>query len=339
MIKNMRSLLAGVLLMIVIIMVVIVLINVNPINRPDLLSQKEKIKPFTQIEIDNRNNQADLNPAIESKGEKEGQLEDQLLNMLVQKNASLALYTAEQKIAFKKNIESLIEYDKKHYIQWDLPEDVLSKTSTDKLFLHFIKSPMIGMIATAEDLEIAVQRLLISSNTLREFYTREDMAEGAMQMYREYDISPQSISDEYIIEEYTSNEANRKSSFLQEGLRPENILKTKIAYITMRIMYADGILLSPQFFSKLKGHKREFLTVLYERYEKISKLREVYGEDFAPALRSLPDFFLMMSKNLDEEFYTRLSSIKLNSDVGRKQFYEEVKNYLEQQNEKTVSDN
>ncbi|MBN2589161.1 MAG: hypothetical protein JXA96_04825 [Sedimentisphaerales bacterium] len=228
----------------------------------------------------------------------------------------------------KENAEKLKESDRELNEKWDLPDDVIDKTSTDKLFLHFINSPVVAMLMIYDTPEPGLTRLLNANHTLREFYNRDDMAQGALKMYKEYDLSPESMTDEEIRGVFSRNERILENPETQNLLAPNNIVNMKIAHITMRIMYADQTLLSKQFFPKLKGYEREFLKVMLERYEKIVTLREKYGEDFGPAATYIPQFCLRMSENLDKEFYNKLSAIEPFGE-GQGQFMEEVKNFLE----------
>ena len=157
----------------------------------------------------------------------------------------------------KENSEKLTASDKELTRKWDLPEDVIAQTPTDKLFLHFINSPLVAMLMIYDSPEPGVKRLLNSSTTLHEFYTRDDIAEGALKMYVEYDLSPESINDETLKEVFSRDPRIRDNPEIQERLAPDNIINMKIAHVTMQIMHADLTLLTPQFFLKLKGHEKE----------------------------------------------------------------------------------
>ncbi len=73
--------------------------------------------PFAKTEIGGSINQTEQNAAIEGTGKKED-------------------------LELMKHLDSMKEPDKKLTKKWDLPEDVLGDTSTDKLFLHFVQSPL-----------------------------------------------------------------------------------------------------------------------------------------------------------------------------------------------------
>jgi len=178
-------------------------------------------------------------------------------------------------------------------------------------------------------MKLGVQRALNASSTLHEFHMREDLAEGVLQMYREYDLSPESMSDEYIISIFSVEKRIRENPVYMKSLAPENITKTKIANICMSIRDADKIMLAPQFFPKIKGYEREFLTVLLDRYEKVTELQGIYGQDkFGAALSCLPRFCRSLAENLDEELYHTLKDIKP-TEEGKKRFYGEIKRYLD----------
>ena len=319
--------------LIFIVIKVIFLININFKHIEDLPFPEEQIPLVAKVDIEQINSQNKINSVTESNIKRESGTEDRFFNELLEKDSLLLSNSIEQKIELKKTLDNLIEHDKRLNKKWDLPDDVAKKIATDKLLLHFITSPMVATIVLNDDLELAVQRLLNSSNTLNEFFMREDMAEGTLKILREFDLSPESISDEYMIEKFSQTQKSRESPLLQRSLQPENILKTKISHLSLNIMYADDILLSPQFFPKLKGHEIEYLNALIDRYEYISKLQEIYGEDFAPALREVPTLCVKLAKNLDEQFYNTLYNNKITNNAERKRFYEDVKNFLEKQKE------
>jgi HEAT repeat protein/beta-lactamase regulating signal transducer with metallopeptidase domain len=232
----------------------------------------------------------------------------------------------EGDLRLMKHLDSMKESDKKLMKKWDLPEDVLAETSTDKLFLHFIQSGPKSYLLMHSKIETGVQRLLNASSTLHEFYVREDMAEGALQMYREYDLSPEAMSDESIILQYSRN---KRPEFTQ-AIAPDNITRTKIVNISMGIMCADMLMLTPQFLPKLKGYERDFLKIMLDRYERVAELRKKYGEDlFDPALACVPQFCCSLAKNLDEEFYTKLKGIKPTTEAAKKEFIEAIQHYLQ----------
>ena len=131
----------------------------------------------------------------------------------------------------RENSEKLKESDKELNQKWDLPDDVLAETTTDKLFLHFVRSPMVTMLMIYSNLEAGVQRLLDSSATLSEFYNRDDMAQGAVKMYREYDFSPESMNDE------NSNGTNSNQQKMSRAIISENITA-----LAMDIYHADILL-------------------------------------------------------------------------------------------------
>jgi hypothetical protein len=220
-----------------------------------------------------------------------------------------------------ENLDIFLNYDKELNKKWDLPQDVAGETPSDKLFLHYATSPMVALLMIT-DAENGVVRLLRSSITLHEFYRRSDLAEGAMKMYREYDFSPQSISDESILERFS-----RKSPV------PNDIVNYKIARICMCIYYADMTLLTQKFFTQLKGHEREFLKVMLDRYEIISRMEQLYGTPgegrFGAAMSGVPTFCLRFAENLDKELYNKLQAINFASQEVQKQFIEEIKQYLE----------
>lgn len=336
MIQNKEKWLYGGVLFILVIIMVLVIIRVNPKKERDLPPRAEQVlpskvesSPFTEIEMGRSINQTEQNAAIEGAEKKVDEFADRLFNELVERDVSVAANKMEEDLELMKHLDSMKEPDRKLTKKWDLPEDVLGETSTDKLFLHFIRSPMTSFVILYSKDEIGVQRVLNASSTLHEFYVREDLAEGALQMYREYDLSPEAMSDESIIARYSGNKRMRENPAYMQALAPDNITKTKIASICMDIMKADKIMLTPQFFPKIKGYEREYLSVMLDRYEKVAELRKIYGEDkFGAALGCVPRFCLSLAENLDEEFYTKLKGIKPTSEAGKKQFIEEIKHYL-----------
>ena len=87
-------------------------------------------------------------------------------------------YEMDDDPELKKHLDGVIAFDREKMEKFDLPADVLEETSTDKLFLHFIQSPLRSFISlyTGENEKIGVQRLINASSTVHEFYMREDLA-------------------------------------------------------------------------------------------------------------------------------------------------------------------
>lgn len=100
--------------------------------------------------------------------------------------------------------------------------------------------------------------------------------------------------------------------------------------LCLSIMFADRIMLTPQFFRKIKGYEREYLSAMLDRYARISELGEKYpGDDFGAALSYMPQFCRSLAKSIDEELYAKLQAIdKPASEEGSEQFIEEIKRYL-----------
>ena len=300
----------GLFTLIVVITIVMAIMKVNPKRERELPSGKET--------------------EIKRVAKETNESEEKFSNESAESDASTTADIIERDLELKKSLDRLQTTDRELNERWDLPEDILSETPTDKLFLHFLKSPMKAhiMIYTGENEKIGVQRLINSSGIVHELYMRDDLAEGALKMYREYNFSPESISDESIIEKHSKllDDPARR-----EMLDPNNIVYLKIAKICLDIMYADKTLLSPQFFPKLKGYEREFLQVMLERYEITYRMDELYAvgdNDYALARACLPTFCLKLAENLDQEFYNKLKEIEYPNGSGNEQFIEEIKNYL-----------
>lgn len=332
MIQNKQKWLFGVTFFILLISSVIVIMNVSskkkrdlPPNREQSLPANVESNPSAAIETGNSVNQDVHKAAGERTTKKAGETEDRLFNKLVEIDVAEAADEMDDDL---ENLDDLLESDREINKKFDLPEDILSKTSTDKLFLHYTQSPIKIYLSLYSEDKIGVQRLINASTTVHEFYMRKDLAEGAIKMYREYDFSPQSMSDESIIKEFSQDKRVLEVPEIRKSLEPNNIVNAKIANICMSIYYADRTLLTPQFFPKLKGYEKEFLAVMLERYEKVSKFQEIYGEDrYGAAVASVPRFCLMLAQNIDKDFYNKLKDSDPDETVN-KQFFEEIKLYL-----------
>ena len=155
------------------------------------------------------------------------------------------------------------------------------------------------------------------------------MAEGALRMYREYDLSPEAMSDESIRAVFSRDKRIFEYPETKRLLAPDGITNTKITSICMNIWFADRIMLTKQFFPKLKGHEREFLSVMLDRYSQISELSKKYpGGSVGTARSCVPHFCRSLAKNIDEDFYARLQTIEPYTEEGEKQFIEEIERYL-----------
>ena len=234
-----------------------------------------------------------------------------------------------------KHIATMIETDKELNSRWDVPEMFLSETPTDQLLLHYLRSPMTTMTGLYNKIETGIQRLLNSSGTLREFYRRDDLAKGALKMYREYDLSPESVVDydvviahDYLERSLLSRDKDAKSnSGIRIRLAPAMSAEKKIAVLGMDIYQADRIMVSPQFFPKTKGYEREFLAVLLERHETIIELGEKYGLSvYGAASSHLRRFCLTLAKNLDDSLYQTLNGLDYFDE--QKEFFGVIEKYL-----------
>ncbi|MBN1358986.1 MAG: hypothetical protein JW993_00260 [Sedimentisphaerales bacterium] len=229
-------------------------------------------------------------------------------------------------------LETQRERDRELTQRHDLPEEALAETSTDKLFRHYMDNNYSAMILIYSDpsgMALGVQRLLNASSTMHELYLRPDLAEGILKALREYDLSPQSISDEEMTERLA---VVRDQPEWDQFLAPDRIGDMKIVDISMRIEGADTLLLSPQFFPKLKGHEKDFLAVLLERYDSVMELRKKHGEDtYGMALSAAPALCLRLSQGLDRGLYDRLRAARTASPGGYYgRFMEELRRFLNQ---------
>ena len=87
---------------------------------------------------------------------------------------------------------------------------------------------------------------------------------------------------------------------MEQFLEPDSIGELKIAHISISLNGADLLLTSPQFFPRLKGHEKEFLAAMLERYDKVVELRKEYGQGgYGAALSKVPGFCLRLSEGLD----------------------------------------
>lgn len=320
--------LGGLLVLIIITVFVIKELNsgkehsLSPLTEKDL-SPMPKVNALNEAEMSNAVNQKEQITAFDGEKKKACELDIPLFNELVENDITTTANKMKWDLDLINHMENMRKPDREITKKWDLSPDVLAKTSTDKLFLHFIRCPLKTFLGLYSKDEIGLQRLLNSSSTLHEFYIRKDLAEGVLQMYREYDLSPESMSDEYIIARYSVDKRFHEE-YMQE-LTPEKITDTKIANICLDLMSADRIMLTPQFFPKTKGYEKEFLRIMVDRYIKIAELGKIYDEDkFGAALSYAPKFCLNLAENLDEELYTKLKGIKPTS----MEFIEEINDYL-----------
>ena len=220
------------------------------------------------------------------------------------------------------------ELDRELLERQDLPEEVLAETPTDKLFRHYLDHSyrvMMSIASTPSAYAVGVQRLLNSSSTIHELHMRPDMAEGILRAYRDYDLSPESMSDEEMVEIF----AVRDEPPMEQLLTPDRIEKLKIAHLSMTLSGGDTLLLSPQFFPKLKGHEKEFLAMLLERYDKITGLPVEDAEDaYGAAMGSMHQFCFRLAKGLDSELYGKLSAINSASPGQLGPIMEAIRHYL-----------
>jgi hypothetical protein len=297
------------------------------------------VLPSDEVSIDAEENSGvivqDKQNAVIEDAETE-ELEDPLFNELVDKEITALAYKMKWDVRLPEHLESMKESDREGNQKWELPGNVLGETSTDKLFLHLIQSPMVpGFLMLYSEEEIGLQRILNSSSTMQEFYGREDFAEGVLQMYREYDFSPKAVSDEVILSKYSDSKILENPEF-QQLLAPENITSTKIVNLCMPIMYADRVMLCRQMFSKTKGYEKEFLKAMVDRYEKIAELKKKYDNEqdpFGTALTCVSTFCIRLAGNTDEKLCTKLKEIEFEDATWEERFIGEVKGYLALENQ------
>ena len=322
------------------ILLLTVLVTINckkeqalPPPAEQVLPSKVELSSFMEIEKDTTVTRSEPNATIEVAERKVEDLAGPLLDGLVEREISVLANKMKWDMNLINHIESMKEPDKKINKKWELPVDVLGKTSTDKLFLHVIRSPMVAVLMLYSKDEIGLQRLLNASSTMHEFYMREDLAEGVLQMYREYVFSPEAISDETIISRYSDNKRSENPLYRQR-LTPDNITNTKIVNRCMSIMKADKMMLCPQLFPKTKGHERDFLKIMVDRYEKIAELKKIYDNEedpFGTAIACISPFCIRLAENIDGEFCNKLKGIEFATEAWEKRFIEEIKEYLKNQ--------
>jgi hypothetical protein len=218
-------------------------------------------------------------------------------------------------------IAGLAENDKKLTSKFDMPADALRTAATDKILLHIIESPMTVMASIYNSPEVGLQRLINGSITMREFYTRGDLMAGTLKMYAEYEFSPAKTDNEG-----TKNELGESVDSL-----PIDTGNMKIVSICMPVYRCDQMMMCEQLFRKTKGHEKEFLKVLADRYDKVSELESLYGNDtdpFGSATASIWPMSVRLAENIDEELCEKLKSTQYKNDGWQEKFIGAIREYL-----------
>gem|GEM_PF-6128220 len=151
----------GGVLFIVIIFLVLFFIKITPPKERNLppgdmqelppradqtLPSKVDSSAFRESDRGRNINPPEKNITIEGTEIKADDFGDRIFNELMEKEVTEAAYKMEEDLALRKHLDSMKETDRELAKKWDLPADVLGETSTDRLFLHFIRSPLTSFI-------------------------------------------------------------------------------------------------------------------------------------------------------------------------------------------------
>jgi len=231
---------------------------------------------------------------------------------------------ADYKLAEAEHLERVKPRDLELWRQFDLSPEELAQTPTDKLLFHMMRTPMfVGIVESNDRVSTGARRLLNASQTMQEFYRRDDIAPAVLKFYQEYDLSPESISDEECYKYMPPQ--------IREKVDKYDINHYKIAKLGLDIRSADGVIMSDIIMPRLQGYERQFIEAMYDRHEKIKPLSDKYSVegviDYGGALSRVTSICLENAKKLDNDLYTTLTSIPKGKERLDK-FWAEIKRYL-----------
>lgn len=149
-----------------------------------------------------------------------------------------------------EHLNKVLPYDREIFAKSDIPEEQLSTTPTDKLWWHFsVSTPMYIHFGLYDNPNKGITRATRGSRTLSTLISREDMIEAIVKAYSEVPIEPEKMRD------YGIESAGK---------------------ISMALHASDQLLMYPPVFEKTKGHERELLSHLCQRYRRMTRVNQRY---------------------------------------------------------------
>jgi hypothetical protein len=153
---------------------------------------------------------------------------------------------------FKRNMKEVGPYDRESAARIDITPAQARSASTPELVLDFIRSSEWVVMTLYEDPNIGLYRASLSSPSLAELLKRKDYAEGLIKAYATFDVDPR-----------RNPNWNRDNGVLALGIM-------------------EGLITYKPMFPKFKGHEKQLLTALCDRYWAIKRANMSYPKKERP---------------------------------------------------------
>ncbi|MBN1867324.1 hypothetical protein JW916_08525 [Candidatus Sumerlaeota bacterium] len=245
----------------------------------------------------------------------------------------------KESVETELHIRGLRESDARVLARFDVPRDEVVSSTTEKILHHYTQVPTLGFTRLYGDPNVGIERMLRATNFLAELLSREDIAEAAISLFDRYPVSPTSISDSAVRENYRGIESVEMTpdlASLRECVQdPKNTEKLKVTIISMDLEELDHLLSHPRVFEKLRGHEAELLLCMARRYERIGdvvgRFEQIAFDDYGAVLSSTISLSLALSQGVNEELHRDLlvaqePPLDPNDPLGR--FFQSLKQYL-----------
>lgn len=173
------------------------------------------------------------------------------------------------------HLDAVAEIDQgKTAPRFDMTAEEIEKASSVELVMHFTASPLRVWFGLYDDRNLGVRRAIRGSRTLQAFVQRPDMIEAIVESNR--------------IRMAEIREA-RPGSEITEGL-------------SMHLMCCDELLLYPEVFEKTRGHEKDLLQVMCERYRAMVEANARFPketEPFGASFTTITQVVLQLAQRID----------------------------------------
>lgn len=212
---------------------------------------------------------------------------------------------AEIKADWIRHLNRIVPRDKERFARFDIPEEQLSTTPTDMLCWHFVSSRMTGPMLLYDNPNIGILRCILASRTLSTLISREDMIEGMIKMYSEVPIE-----------------------------EPEKKHHQRPKRISWALKAADELMMFPPIFEKTKGHEKELLFHLCQRYRRMVRVNERYESmgkkpPYVLVFHTTRLLTLRLVQNLDPQVYDGWKDSSIGDELLLSKTIEQILSHYE----------
>ncbi len=235
-----------------------------------------------------------------------------------------AVEKTRPKARWATHLSKVLPYDKEIAASMDIPEEELPSTLTDQLCWHCINGPARTWFTLYSDPNLGIERALQASTALATLVDREDFMESVIKVYGEAPIevyigkADQMMYDGVPIEDYTKKADHEDYIRLFEDMaeNPDIVLPQ----LSLALYTCDQLLMYPPVFEKTKGHEKELLSHLCDRYRRMVKTNEAMEKmgrqgPYSVAFNTTKQLAMRLMVRLDPRSYRALqSSLKIEDE-------------------------